>query len=269
MIETKTKRALDGVRILDMTHVQSGPSCTQILAWLGADVIKVELPGRGDITRQQLRDIPDVDSLYFTMLNGNKRSLTLNTKTPQGKAIFTKLIQACDVLGREFRPRRARSPRVSVGEDPGAQPADDLRLDQRLRAGTVRRRKSLRTGCAGDGRLDEHDRLGRGSAARHGRANRRLGYRHSRGRCDSCGALPARRAHRRRTTRRVHDARFGAQSLPREDARSAAARARAVARVSESNPSTASYRVRAMPRAEATRAPLCVVRPAVRTTTST
>ncbi len=104
MIETKTKRALDGVRILDMTHVQSGPSCTQILAWLGADVIKVELPGRGDITRQQLRDIPDADSLYFVMLNGNKRSLTLNTKTPQGKAIFTKLIQSCDVLVENFGP---------------------------------------------------------------------------------------------------------------------------------------------------------------------
>jgi formyl-CoA transferase len=104
MIETKTKKALDGVRVLDMTHVQSGPSCTQILAWLGADVIKVELPGRGDITRQQLRDIPNVDSLYFTMLNGNKRSLTLNTKTAQGKAIFTKLIQSCDVLVENFGP---------------------------------------------------------------------------------------------------------------------------------------------------------------------
>jgi formyl-CoA transferase len=104
MIEQQTTQALDGVRVLDMTHVQSGPSCTQILAWLGADVIKVELPGRGDITRQQLRDIPDVDSLYFTMLNGNKRSLTLNTKTPQGKAIFTRLIQTCDVLVENFGP---------------------------------------------------------------------------------------------------------------------------------------------------------------------
>ncbi|HEX8805836.1 MAG TPA: CoA transferase, partial [Candidatus Aquilonibacter sp.] len=104
MIEQQTKKALDGVRVLDMTHVQSGPSCTQILAWLGADVIKVELPGRGDITRQQLRDIPGVDSLYFTMLNGNKRSLTLNTKTPQGKEIFTRLIQSCDVLVENFGP---------------------------------------------------------------------------------------------------------------------------------------------------------------------
>ncbi len=97
-------QALDGVRVLDMTHVQAGPSCTQILAWLGADVIKVELPGRGDITRQQLRDIPDADSLYFTMLNGNKRSLTLNTKTPQGREIFTALIKHCDVLVENFGP---------------------------------------------------------------------------------------------------------------------------------------------------------------------
>ena len=98
------KKALDGVRVLDMTHVQSGPSCTQLLAWLGADVIKVELPGRGDITREQLRDIPNVDSLYFTMLNGNKRSLTLNTKTPQGKEIFQALIKHCDVLVENFGP---------------------------------------------------------------------------------------------------------------------------------------------------------------------
>ncbi len=101
---TTAGKALYGVRVLDMTHVQSGPSCTQILAWLGADVIKVELPGRGDITRQQLRDIPEVDSLYFTMLNGNKRSLTLNTKTPQGKEIFTSLIKYCDVLVENFGP---------------------------------------------------------------------------------------------------------------------------------------------------------------------
>jgi formyl-CoA transferase len=101
----KTVRpALDGIRILDMTHVQAGPSCTQILAWLGADVIKVELPGRGDITRGQLQDKPGVDSLYFTMLNCNKRSITLNTKSDDGKAIFRKLIAHCDVLVENFGP---------------------------------------------------------------------------------------------------------------------------------------------------------------------
>jgi formyl-CoA transferase len=97
-------KALDGIRILDMTHVQSGPTCTQILAWFGADVIKVELPGRGDITRGQLRDKPGVDSLYFTMLNSNKRSITINTKHEKGKEVFRKLIKACDVMVENFAP---------------------------------------------------------------------------------------------------------------------------------------------------------------------
>ncbi len=97
-------KALEGVRILDMTHVQSGPTCTQLLAWFGADVIKIERRGVGDATRGQLQDIPDVDSLYFTMLNANKRSLTLNTKTDEGKAIFTKLIEHCDVMVENFAP---------------------------------------------------------------------------------------------------------------------------------------------------------------------
>jgi formyl-CoA transferase len=97
-------KALEGVRILDMTHVQSGPTCTQLLAWFGADVIKVERPGVGDATRGQLRDIPDVDSLYFTMLNHNKRSITLNTKDEKGKQIFTRLIEECDVMVENFAP---------------------------------------------------------------------------------------------------------------------------------------------------------------------
>ncbi|GAA2812403.1 formyl-CoA transferase [Kribbella solani] len=96
-------KALEGVRVLDMTHVQSGPSCTQILAWLGADVIKLEAP-TGDITRQQLRDLPDVDSLYFTMLNCNKRSITLNLKSDRGKEIFTELVRDADVLVENFAP---------------------------------------------------------------------------------------------------------------------------------------------------------------------
>ena len=97
-------KALDGVRILDFTHVQSGPTCTQLLAWFGADVIKVERPGVGDATRGQLRDIPDVDSLYFTMLNHNKRSVTLNSKSDKGKEILTKLIEECDVMVENFAP---------------------------------------------------------------------------------------------------------------------------------------------------------------------
>ncbi len=97
-------KALDGVRILDMSHVQAGPTCTQLLAWFGADVIKIERPGAGDITRGQLRDVPDVDSLYFTMLNHNKRSVTLDTKHPKGKEILDRLIKQCDVLVENFAP---------------------------------------------------------------------------------------------------------------------------------------------------------------------
>jgi formyl-CoA transferase len=97
-------KALDGVKILDFTHVQSGPTCTQLLAWFGADVIKIERAGEGDITRGQLRDIPNVDSLYFTMLNHNKRSITIDAKNPKGKAILEKLVKECDVLVENFAP---------------------------------------------------------------------------------------------------------------------------------------------------------------------
>lgn len=97
-------QALAGVRVLDFTHVQSGPTCTQLLAWFGADVIKVERPGVGDATRGQLRDVPGVDSLYFTMLNHNKRSVTLDTKHQKGKEVLEKLIKSCDVMVENFAP---------------------------------------------------------------------------------------------------------------------------------------------------------------------
>lgn len=97
-------KPLEGIKIIDFTHVQAGPACTQLLAWYGADVIKVERPGAGDVTRSQLRDIPGVDALYFTMLNSNKRSLTLDTKTAEGKEILTKLIKESDVLVENFGP---------------------------------------------------------------------------------------------------------------------------------------------------------------------
>ncbi|TCT08150.1 formyl-CoA transferase [Aquabacter spiritensis] len=97
-------KPLEGIKIIDFTHVQAGPACTQLLAWFGADVIKVERPGSGDVTRNQLRDISNADALYFTMLNSNKRSLTLDTKTPAGKEVLTKLIKESDVLVENFGP---------------------------------------------------------------------------------------------------------------------------------------------------------------------
>ena len=96
-------KALSGIRILDMTHVQAGPTSSQLMAFLGADVIKVESPW-GDATRKQLVDIPGADSLYFTMLNCNKRSITLNLKNERGKEIFTRLIECCDVIMENFGP---------------------------------------------------------------------------------------------------------------------------------------------------------------------
>ena len=101
-------KALEGFRILDFTHVQSGPTCTQLLAWFGADVIKVERAGEGDATRGQLRDIPGVDSLYFTMLNHNKRSITLDTKKPEGQAGARHADQAAATCwSRTSRPARS------------------------------------------------------------------------------------------------------------------------------------------------------------------
>jgi formyl-CoA transferase len=86
-----------------MTHVQAGPTCSQLLAWMGADVIKFE-PPQGDATRGQLRDVPNADSLYFTMLNCNKRSITVNMKTAEGKQVFVDLLKICDIIMENFGP---------------------------------------------------------------------------------------------------------------------------------------------------------------------
>lgn len=92
-------KALDGIRVIDMTHNQAGPACAQILAWFGADVIKLETPGKGDIARSQAGD-----ELFFLSFNANKRSLTLDLKTDDGKALFRKLIAQSDVLLENFSP---------------------------------------------------------------------------------------------------------------------------------------------------------------------
>jgi len=95
--------ALAGIRVLDMTHVQAGPSASQLLAWLGADVLKVESPS-GDVTRKQLLDIPGVDGLYFNMMNCNKRSIVVDMKSADGKTVFTELLQKCDIIIENFGP---------------------------------------------------------------------------------------------------------------------------------------------------------------------
>ena len=167
-------KALDGVRILDFTHVQSGPTCTQLLAWFGADVIKVEKAGEGDATRGQLRDIPGVDSLYFTMLNHNKRSITVNTKDPKGKEVLDRLIKTCDVLVENFAPGaldrmgftwehiQELNPRMIVASVKGFGPGQVRGLQGLRERRAVRRRRGV-----------DH-RLRRRPAAGHRRADRRL-----------------------------------------------------------------------------------------------
>src|SRR5258708_19738574 len=97
-------KALEGVRILDLGHVQAAPTATQLLAWMGAEVIKVEMPGRGDITRGQLRDVKGADSLYFTMLNSNKRSIPINFKSPPSTQPLQALLRPSPTTATTFAP---------------------------------------------------------------------------------------------------------------------------------------------------------------------
>ena len=95
---------LAGIKVVDFTEVQSGPSCTQMLAWLGAEVIKIERPGVGDATRTELQFNPNLPSYYYLQLNSDKKSLTLDAKTPDGKEILTKLLKEADIFVENLHP---------------------------------------------------------------------------------------------------------------------------------------------------------------------
>src|SRR5215470_3656881 len=98
-------QALDGIRIIDFTHDQAGPACTQMLAWLGADVIKVERPPNGDRARKLwFADRPDLDSYFFLLLNANKKSIVLDLKTPDGIEAAKRLIKEADVVAENLGP---------------------------------------------------------------------------------------------------------------------------------------------------------------------
>jgi hypothetical protein len=124
--------ALAGIRVIDITNNQAGPSCGQLLAWFGADVIKVEEPGKGDPARQMHADRPDADSLFYLSFNANKRSLPLNLKNAGAKDVFRALLKTGDVLLENFGPVcRASGLRIRGGQ--AAQPAAGLREHQGLR----------------------------------------------------------------------------------------------------------------------------------------
>jgi len=127
---------LKGFRVLDFTHVHRGPTCTQLLAWFGAEVLKVERPGgRRSDARDSLRDIPGVDSLYFTMLNHNKRSITIDGKKPHGKELLERLVKHCDVLVENFAPGALDRMGFSWEADPAVKSADDSGLGEGVWAG--------------------------------------------------------------------------------------------------------------------------------------
>ena len=103
MQEKIKKSALGGIRVIDMTRVLAGPYCTLLLGDMGAEIIKIEVPGHGDDSRKYPPFI-GTESAYFMNLNRNKKSLTLNLKTEKGKAVFLDLVKCADVVIENFRP---------------------------------------------------------------------------------------------------------------------------------------------------------------------
>ena len=216
--------ALNGIRVIDMTHNQAGPACAQILGFLGADVIKLEEPKGGDVARTNMRDRTDSDSLFFLMLNANKRSLTLNLKTDEGKELFKQVIAQVRRAAGEFRARRAGSAGAWLRGAVEAQPAADLRDDQGLRhLRPVQRLQELRADRAGDGRRDERHRLSREPADLRLPGDRRFRHRHAHGDRHP-GRAAAAPSDRQGPARRGVDAGRGGQPDPRQPARPPALR---------------------------------------------
>ena len=199
-------QALSNIKVLDLTHVQAGPSCAQMLGFLGADVIKVEDTRGGDSTRADLAHREDSDSVYFLIFNNNKRAITLDLKTDKGKEMFVRLAQWADVLVENFSPGMLDRLGPRMGRAAPAQPEAGLCHHQGLRhLRPVCRLQGLRVRRAGRGRRDGDHRLRRQAARDGDSGRRRLGQRTPR-RHRHPSRPPQAGAHRRRPDGRGLDA---------------------------------------------------------------
>ena len=135
MMTTDMPAALNGIKVVDLTQFEAGPSCTEALAWLGADVVKVEEPKRGEPGRWGFTDMPGVDLTYFVYYNLNKRAVTCNLKTDAGKALLTQMLEQAGRRHREHGTRYICPARFRLAAPARNQSADHLRASERVRAG--------------------------------------------------------------------------------------------------------------------------------------
>ena len=256
------EKALSGVKVLDMTQFEAGTSCTEMLAWLGADVIKVESPKMGEQGRWLLTEKQGVDSYYFILLNANKRGITLNLKSEKGRAMFIDLVKQVDMLTENFSLGTLEG--LGLGYDQAARNKSAAHLPdhQGLRhARSVQQIQKLRHDRAGVRRRDGADRISRFAAAQARTDNRRHRHGHA------CGGRRARRVHPARANGqgaegRSRDAGSGAEFRARaDDGHVRHAQAHAAHRAIASAAAVPATSTNARPAATTTTATSCAPRP--------